>query len=254
MNDRTEIRFGMDTINALTRHALMQETQIQKTDHGTILRRLDLENTRIHIASFSEAGDSLEQWRMYGDNGKGYAIGLSRSSFESPALGGNFLEKVRYVDPPLEQLKVGGDGEQALVDCLPQSIKNEVATIMSDIHPQSADSMQSASLRLLRVALLIKHAAFANEREVRLSIDDAPPMFSTLSNGVFVPRRIQGLLNSRHSGSAEIDEKNTLIRAIRIGPAHDQELAEHGLKTFLKMHVSNDVRIDRSVAPFRSAL
>ena len=191
---------------------------------------------------------------MYGDNGKGYAIGLSRASFDSTIITENFLETIQYVDATKKQPLSGEETEPTVVSQIPTVIQEEVTRIISEISPSAEYTMGQANWKLLRLALLIKHSAFANEREVRLLIQGAPPMFSTPSNGVFVPRRVLWLVNSNLPGGEANDEKNTLIRAIKIGPALDQGLAEHGLKSFLKMHVSNDVRIDRSVAPFRSAL
>ena len=61
MNDRTEVGFGIRIVSALARQELARRTEIQKTDHSYILKWLNLESVDIHFASFSEAGDSLEQ-------------------------------------------------------------------------------------------------------------------------------------------------------------------------------------------------
>lgn len=52
----------------------------------------------IYIICFSDDGDSLSQWRAYGDNGKGVCIGFNLDQLESSTAYNFKLEKVKYTN------------------------------------------------------------------------------------------------------------------------------------------------------------
>jgi len=78
MNDPHELRYGLDCLAMVAeRHARFRRVAAQLRSLIEDVARQKILNGRIYLASFSRDGDLLSQWRAYGANGGGFAIGLS---------------------------------------------------------------------------------------------------------------------------------------------------------------------------------
>jgi len=84
-NDSKELEWAVDrlneSINSLYQSEIFEKNAYSKVQMLNILNQI-LEETKNHIfptyvTCFSVEGDSLSQWRGYGDDGRGVAIGLN---------------------------------------------------------------------------------------------------------------------------------------------------------------------------------
>lgn len=87
MNDPDELVYGIGQVRALLEGMLSGETDLnRKAIIRSLLSMFDEGNFKdafdCYLACFSRKGDDLNQWRLYGDDGHGYAIGFDPSYFE----------------------------------------------------------------------------------------------------------------------------------------------------------------------------
>lgn len=156
MNDPKELRYGLDRLAeaaaahrslrpALPRlHEIVEKAARQKTLDG-----------RIYLACFCRHGDLLSQWRAYGANGGGFAIGFSPRALTAtaPQFQGTFtrvLQPVLY-DKRQQDLLLG--------DCL------------AYISPESIENGEALKILLYAFSsflMTFKHPSYREEGEWRL--------------------------------------------------------------------------------------
>ncbi|WP_032699938.1 DUF2971 domain-containing protein [Pseudomonas syringae] len=152
MNDSHEMKWG---------YSIWEEAATQlHAEVGVGVEFLDEVDGIIHASSarglalascFSKAGDLLSQWRAYGDNGHGYAIGFDSTLLREMA------------SLPLEILY---NREQQIYE-----VKNAVQKIynIKKAQNQSQESdFQLACFQLYIKIAALKNPAFQEENEVRL--------------------------------------------------------------------------------------
>ena len=120
-----------------------------------------------YIASFSRNPDELGQWRAYGDNGRGFALGLAPHLFG--VIHTAKPKPTEYVVMPVVYGK--NEAEQRYRPAIEQA-----AGIVANNRPQ--ENVRMAFLRsmadeliasqLIATSLTVKHEAYKNEEEVRL--------------------------------------------------------------------------------------
>jgi hypothetical protein len=159
MNDAAEFRWGYSVFEeAATR--LLKRKGIP--EHYPVMPKVffDAVDEVVHktqvfahpfVACFSLDGDSLEQWRAYGDDGRGFAVGFS-------------AEKLAQL--PLTMFEVLYDAEQQVQEV------TLLLRVLFDEYQKSAETKDLGEFRSLCGELGImfagyKHPAFRNEREVR---------------------------------------------------------------------------------------
>lgn len=159
MNDAAEFRWGYSVFEQaatrlLKRQDIPDDTPpMPKEFFDAVDEVVDKTQLFAHpfVACFSFDGDSLEQWRAYGDDGRGFAIGLS-------------AERLALI--PLTLFEVLYDVEQQI---------NEVVGLLRVLFEEYESSTKShdfAEFRALCGELGVmfagyKHPAFRTEREVR---------------------------------------------------------------------------------------
>jgi hypothetical protein len=193
---------------------------------------------------FSEAGDLLSQWRAYGNNGRGYAVGFDPrkiAALVSPRPTVN-LRKITY----------GGPDETAQVDDLFARFEPIVETHLQ-ILDNTGWGRQSArnwlSMRfgecLLEMAEEIKHPAFAEEREWRLYAHQNGDAQFRVSQDRIVPFKQIDLSSIENSQVLPIEE-------IVIGPRLDFDEAVVSLTTFTStLGYGTSMKFRESSAPYR---
>ncbi len=193
---------------------------------------------------FSANGDLLSQWRAYGNNGRGYAIGFDPRAFRD------------LIGPEprmsLRQITYGGKNEDSLVDDLFSRFKPIIEPHLS-ILDQTGWDRQSArnwlSMRfgecLFDLVDEIKDPAFAEEHEWRLYANSRDTVRHRVSQDRIVPYVELELTSSAEPTVMPIAE-------IVIGPRLDYDEAMMSLTTFtssLGYGISMNFR--RSMAPYR---
>jgi hypothetical protein len=257
LNDPSELRHGIslahETINATLVKA--------KAANADFLCKMmiDLftpENFSGHlqflIACFSRDRDELGQWRAYADNGRGFAIGLSKTMFANndPVNTANPLMNVtvgpvRYRD---------SDTKRRHALAINEAVSGfEKATRYARKHLVQKDIFLGFSDRLAREVLAspliwncltCKHPAYSRENEVRLIILGSQKIFDGK-----VPVRIRkGEVIPYFNRPMGLHKPGSIVEVV-IGPAAPIG-AEDGVRTLLDKHKIK-ARISRSKIPYK---
>ena len=214
-----------------------------------------LERFAFFIASFSSKANDLGQWRAYGDNGRGYALGLSSHLFhatENPDTK-KYANNV-VVAPVIYGERAGRKRHQPAiekaVEIVDRAIREMDNTRDPSVHEPFFDKLAIKVLacQIIWNNLTIKHEAFKDEAEVRMVIVGAakllaPDVLTRPSGGQIIPF-IKKHLPLQTPGN---------IAKIWIGPAAAAP-AEHGVRSLLRPFLPNpDEIIERSRIPYRPA-
>lgn len=118
-------------------------------------------NIQAFVFSLSEEGDSLALWRAYTRPGSAYAIGLRPALLLPPlAREGWLLGRCRY--EPTEQEKL----VDTLIDGALKQFRRREGKVATETNAKG--SAVWFGVAMIEAAALIKHPAFAEEREWRL--------------------------------------------------------------------------------------
>jgi hypothetical protein len=239
LNDNSELQLAYDYIRKEIRRQQKGLSQIRtKQELDNMMVALDdSATTNVSLASFTEVGDQLSQWRGYCEIGKGYSVG-----FNGPKLKQVLKEKgyalVHCVYDKFMHLRM----VMELVNEYPLRNKIEKAGMPLLSHAGFSTDFSFESLFL---APLIKSESFQEEKEWRLithplSYQDAK---YRSGNHSIIPY-----------WEVDIDLENTL-KSIIVGPTPEPGLSASALKGLLmkKSFQVYDQKIDitQSKIPFR---
>jgi len=184
LNDLGEVRQGWEMIKNVL-------AALSGSDSAKMLRRFADDPVKseheVFVLSASTDGDDANQWRLYADGGRGYAIELdgviplaavSGVPDALPAAAqpkfGSFAKNIAAVSPWQKVLYRKSDVETALKELL-VAVDNEVRQIEATANmPEDAidaayDSVQDWAYEALStIAHLIKSPGFSGENEVRV--------------------------------------------------------------------------------------
>lgn len=168
---------------------------------------------RIYVASFSEAGDDLGQWRAYAADGHGYAICFDATRLET--LANSYFCRVVYDRPSqLLLVKTLVRRHVKLVDELEAAGMTKAAAVRG--------VGEALAIQLERVGPLLKHEAFAHEREWRLFVYSHPDATTAPE---FIETRVRGQLVVPYLKlpfRSTADAGHAPLLSIRVGPAQDR--------------------------------
>jgi len=219
LNDREEFRHARELAQKLVDdepeftgaqfHA--RETIRNAVNIAFYAGHLHEERLRIMVASFSEEGDQLSQWRAYTDSSRGISLGLDLSNLRPPPNIGTavtFAPCVYDMDDKSALLKAAfahfRDGVQAWWDSIVdvagkrktegaisgpgfgQRLVSEHSKELRDVVNHYQASLQ---FDLLRIAPLLKDESFFEEREWRLVLPLENIMLPTKHTIEFRPIR-----------------------------------------------------------------
>ncbi len=161
MNDASELDHGSDVIRSVLEPKIMKAHGLEhELLERTNFRLWDTINKTQFVACFCENSDLLSQWRAYGANGSGYAIGFSSKHMRDPDLPGLRLRRVIY----------DGRQQRRLVAAV---IKRVTATLKESGSEDDdiLDKISRFAADLLHDCMAVfKHPAFAEEKEWRLVV------------------------------------------------------------------------------------
>jgi hypothetical protein len=157
LNDSEEARWGYSVFEEASTRLLKRLSIPEKVPHIdlTFIESVDEYISPIQliahpfVACFSTEPDSLSQWRAYGDDGRGFAIG-----FRAAALAAL----------PVTLLKVEYDREKQVTEMM-QALVATYQRRQEDRAPES-EFMEDCCL-LATYMVAFKHPAFAYENEIR---------------------------------------------------------------------------------------
>jgi len=165
-NDISEIRLAIQHFQAF----VAKEARDFGEEEASLLReaasRLEgFRNTNICLASFCEEDDLLSQWRAYGNDGRGIALGFSTPGLQEVAKR-HKLSLYRCVYDPKEQERIAAD----LVKLLLKAARARAARSAA-----GRERLLEKFIGLfLHVAPVIKDHRFGEEREWRLVSEALP--------------------------------------------------------------------------------
>lgn len=156
LNDVREFSHALgivkEELSAMIREA---STNMVEREHLKVMEESvyeGMETVNVCVCSFSEQGDVLSQWRAYGGNTSGFAIGFSGTFLREMSSEHGWLVPVLY-DEVQQRLLV----RSLLGDALEENVKGEK-------FPAGRNLVEY----LYRYAPILKHHSFVEEREWRI--------------------------------------------------------------------------------------
>ena len=254
LNDPGEITYGMSVTTEVLKEIGEGSDRRIKLFCDMVIDLFTHDNMRsafgFFIASFSRDGDDLGQWRGYGDNGRGYSLGLAPNLFQ-PTEGLKDDPTENFVILPVAYGKQ--EGRALLMPAIEKALR-----VVGEIILQEAETMQDSNVgmpffdaaakaliasELVLCSMMIKHEAYRNEKEVRLALvgqhNNLEQHILTRVRGSEVIPFIKVRLPIRAEGN---------IAEIVLGPSAAPN-AEDGARSLLP---SQQVSVRRSVIPYRA--
>lgn len=197
------------------------------------------------IISFSEARDTLSQWRAYGGEG-GYSIEFDAASLSQLASKQHFAF-VRCEYDRSRQVDLIRDLIESSINAFPQ-YRPPPPNEDSDLETRARFFASSWFFpKMLRLGSSMKHPAFSEEQEWRL-------VGGLYKTNTIASVRAQGPLLVPYV-NFELGEANGTIdavKSIQIGPnSYSQELADMGVYCLLRAAKLTPIRTTRSLTPYR---
>jgi len=259
LNDTLELQYGLRIGHEMFDAALKSAGPTVPqgaADHLMGEIKLGLAEFGYWVASFSQEGDDLSQWRSYADEGTGVCLGFSvqeldMRQFASPIPATfNFLRfPVQYDEAELrKRLKPYIDlGIKLLRDVnlpsMPSYSQRYGRALLYE-----RDLLQAMMSGVYLHAMMHKHKAYQHEREYRLilnayrlKIEPAPEHKVRARNGEIVSYLDLPIPNWKFSRT---------LTHINVGPAGAPKLGEQLITAFKSFGLPVP-RIERSTLPFR---
>lgn len=249
LNDTAEFNYAAQLLSAYVDRATPQSA-FDEVMHRHFLNFADVGRValQLFVVSFSANGDSLSQWRAYGNPGNAYAIGFSGLKLHEVCRAqGLALAPCEYFDHDaafekvLRQARVAAS--QAGIDHA--RLVNYVGLFSGkgDIDSEVGDWYLQLQLSMIRCCILCKHPSFAEEEEWRaIRLGSGDRRFRP-GKSYLIPYVEVDLSSLCYSG---------LIDEVVIGPTPAPLADEESLKWFLNEQVAPDPKIRLSGSPFRS--
>jgi Protein of unknown function (DUF2971) len=252
LNDPSELEHGIRLAKTAVQQAAAAAAAAEPvaefikplfSDKLTVLLR----SASFCTACFSVDADDLGQWRAYGDNGSGVAIGFRNDIFEDDSTDAN-SPHVRIASMAVEYSEETAiEGMKSFLTEFGQSILKLSHLGMLDAVDENNRTIKDtcrlqATESLLMAALAIKHKAYKNEAEVRFikQIDVKPGShkFRTRKSAI-VPY-------------CEVPFNPTRdIKSVTLGPAASPHLVDGLRKLLIVNHQLEDVQVTQSPIPYR---
>ncbi len=259
LNDDKEIQFGMDVAKATLAEIGTRMPKVKIfCDMVIDLFSADNMNTafEFYIASFSSNRDDLYQWKKYGQDGQGFAIGLAPKLFaieDKPNREPHeniFASPVSYGEAASRILHLPAIESAARI--VAETVERK-ARAMSDINRGMPffDKMAKSLIasELILNSLIVKHSDWAPEHEVRLFIvgegANLAPYVSTRSRGTETVPFIKSDMPLRQPGN---------IAEIVIGPTAPSDAEEFVCSLLTPFHSNPRSIIRRSTIRLRGHL
>ncbi len=186
------------------------------------------------VASFSEVGDLLSQWRGYCPPGQGVSVGFPVELLQRRAIAQAYMfEPCLY--EPIKQCRV---------------VRDLIERYLGIDHPEQNGQLHASvglAVQLHKLAPRLKHPSFAEEREWRLISEPRVIAFP----GVAFRQSRSFLVPYRHFTLTEGPEAVLTLGRITVGPNPHPELARQSINGFLSSRAVSGSRAHLSEVPYR---
>lgn len=248
LNDLKEVGHAVDyakgAIDNKLRRGGLDDTQIAVLNGmqkwaGTAAKRY-------YVASFSEDGNLLSQWRAYCPPGGGYSVGVPSAQLRCMANEQGFTLAPCVYDHILQSNIVNELVDHHLA----------AGTVRMRADPGSKESLQwacwSFAQHLTQIACVLKHSAFSEEREWRLisqTIQEPHPQLDfRASPSRVIPFFHFKLSSAAHPNLAAHDGSTFTVIA---GPTSERDLAAMATQFLLATHLPG-AAFGASEIPYRT--
>ena len=259
LNDSQELAFGMRFIRELAQRQASDGEQPARQQFYHYLRDWFFNTTnvssRFFVASLTEEGNDLSQWRAYGgaQGEGGYCIGFDAAHLRR--LG--FFGKVEYINPTDDGRLELPEAPALIGSVLADTVDAAATSFMAAVEQHGLEtSERDEMLRhlvnmsfqgyLWKLIPLLKHGAFHAEREWRIVHELAEAekaRLQFLQRPSMMTRHLPlGFLRDAPQATdkqAQSDGRQLIplpIREIVVGPARHQEVSKQSVETLLNKH------------------
>lgn len=252
LNDSTDSAHLFGLLTDYVEQRIIDTGDADRKHYGELASALKTTRmAEVFVASFSEDGDSLSQWRAYCPNGLGFCIGFSSESLlaarvlvgESEWRTG-WLRKVRYLSQvdysPREFLDTASMAGHMM---LTKAAVDKLVPNTSSAENLKTSAATAAFLSI--VAPIFKHYAFKEEREWRLIFSEAsrqmPGKQFRLGKSMLVPY-------------VQVEPKATrgyFIKEVIVGPTPHPELSVESVRALFRSLNHPEVIVRASKVPYR---
>lgn len=253
LNDPSELTSGLETavdlLNELRDKGGKDRKEVCDTMEKVVTHDLGF-HFGFFVASFSRNGNELGQWRAYGDNGRGFAIGLAPALFqpEERRVGSNPNEKF-FCSPVIYDEAISRKTHRDVIERALGIVDRMSSAGELNNSGQRAHFLRELSIaiasRVLWNSITTKHNAYALEQETRLlmvnGIDILKPYIETRIRGSELVPFIRAPM--------EIEQGN--ITKIVVGPAADENAEDAVGHLLRRQGIRPDGIVVRSDIPYR---
>jgi len=259
LNDTSEYKFGFDiAIKELATHAEVHKNQyIRKFCMRAIEKLRYLRRERVFeyfVGCFSTKGNDLGQWRSYGDNGRGFALGLAPTLFHTTSVTPVavnervFVAQVEYGEEKTRVLQAAAIDhalniiEQTLRDPSIEEFINQDEIQLDYFLDHMAIEM---SPPILWYSLTCKDGAYESESEVRLLMIHGKGNEQKIETRIRKSEFVSFVRYPLHLGQI------SNIAQIVVGPAAS-EISKSGIRHFVQsLGLNPDNVLKPSLIPYR---
>jgi hypothetical protein len=254
LNDRSEITMMWNAVHKRLeeRIALERSSDVVSTLSAVAETVKNRRSSNEFVASFSENGDDLNQWRAYCASEGGISLGFSNEALESRWVADPAGGKSSWVGGSLMKVRYLSETNYAALDPAIDKALNVAAQL--DGQQGFSGTMHHKDIARAVLSLLApsyKHDAFRHECEWRLVVEKShkpmPGQRFRPGKSMLIPY-VEVDLN--RNLKFELSEKY-MIRKVIVGPTPNPELALealHGLFAANKLEVD----VELSSIPFRN--
>lgn len=238
LNDSSEFKLAFEIVNKLLARNLFEAPKIFLDKLSESLYQL--QDVNIFVASFSEKGDQLSQWRGYCPNG-GYAIGFKAQELNKFASAQDFK-----LLPCIYEFSLQISLLCKIISDLFRFYEIKRNTLPLEQHEKLLNEVANRfSQYLVYFAPLIKNASFEEELEWR--IVSKPKAINSSDVGFRVRN---SLLVPYCKFNLTRDSQKLKVDSICVGPMPHDELAMQSIIDFVAKH---DIQsgVTKSMIPYR---
>ncbi|MBM9537075.1 DUF2971 domain-containing protein [Desulfobulbus alkaliphilus] len=247
MNDSAELRHTADLIRAEVRERI----EAGHPDSGLLTQFVDWVRHRItngHLlfgASFRSQGNLLSQWRGYSTPGRGVSLGFSSESILRSAHQQRFMVGKCIYEPSRQRMLI-----RKVVDAVGQLAARQAARAESAAERAAVLQQAFAEVEtdLLRLAAILKHPSFREEREWRI----VSPVITEDAEARILFREGHAMLVPYIEFAICMDKEPIAMDHLFLGPTPNVNISMNSLKMFLgKNNIIPKRGIEYCQIPFR---
>jgi hypothetical protein len=254
MNDSREIIHGYEVLKKSNGNDINFDEAFKAVSQQKAgVSIFDIMKNNSYIISFSRIKNDLTQWRLYGDNGEGVAIGIDYNYLK------NITETILSIC--VDNVSYGSLDEKIILE--PKVSKEQVAK-GKELEGELTSFQNELAMKLSKIQQIflniafIKDKCFINEDECRLYVNPIIiQMFNQKNNfnienfifDYFDNEKKYMISKKKIVSYKEIPIPMDAIKEIWLGPKNNTE--EHILNDYLKSLGYTGVKVIKSKLPYR---